>query len=89
MNIKQLILIKYLIRNAIGGVKLLVYKDNFKKALEIRSYQKDRNGNNFSGPNCNSNRALIVPIQRKIFSTCYIPFFKKTRNLRNQYQTIF
>ena len=72
-----MILIKYLISNAIGGVKLLVYKDNFEKALGIRSYQKDRNGNNFSCPNCNSNRILIAPIQRKNVFYMLFPFFEK------------
>ena len=70
-----------LISNAIGGVKLLVYKDDFEKALEIyneiRSYQKDRNENNFSCPNCNSNRILIAPIQRKNVFYMLFPFFEK------------
>jgi dihydroorotate dehydrogenase len=53
-----------LISNAIGGVKLLVHKNDFEKALEIyneiRAYQKDKNRNNFSCPNCKSNRILIA-----------------------------
>ena len=81
-----MILIKYLISNAIGGVKLLVYKDDFGKALEvyneIRSYQKDRNGNNFSCPNCNSNRILIAPIQRKNVFYVLSLFLKNRKDLQ-------
>jgi hypothetical protein len=82
-----------LISNAIGGVKLLVYKDDFEKALEIyneiRSYPKDRNGNNFSCPNCNSNRILIAPIQRKNVFYMLFPFFEKTRKICNKCSVIF
>ena len=82
-----------LISNAIGCVKLLVHKDDFEKALEIyneiRSYQKDRNGNNFSCPNCNSNRVLIAPIQRKNVFYMLFPFFEKTRKICNKCSVIF
>lgn len=82
-----------LISNAIGGVKLLVHKNDFEKALkiynEIRAYQKDENGNSFSCPNCTSNRILIAPAQRKNVFYMLFPFFEKTRNLCNQCHTIF
>ena len=82
-----------LISNAIGGVKLLVHKDDFEKALEIyneiRSYQKDKNGNNISCPNCNSNRVLIAPIQRKNVFYMLFPFFEKTRKICNKCSVIF
>jgi hypothetical protein len=82
-----------LISNAIGGVKLLVHKNHFEKALkiynEIRAYQKDKNGNSFSCPNCNSSRILIAPAQRKNVFYMLFPFFEKTRKLCNQCHTIF
>lgn len=82
-----------LISNAIGGVKLLVHKNDFEKALkiynEIRAYQKDENGNSFSCPNCTSNRILTAPAQRKNVFYMLFPFFEKTRNLCNQCHTIF
>jgi DNA-directed RNA polymerase subunit RPC12/RpoP len=82
-----------LISNAIGGVKLLVHKNDFEKALkiynEIRAYQKDENGNSFSCPNCSSNRILIAPAKRKNVFYMLFPFFEKTRNLCNQCHTIF
>ena len=82
-----------LISNAVGGVKLLVHKNDFEKALkiynEIRAYQKDENGNSFSCPNCTSNRILTAPAQRKNVFYMLFPFFEKTRNLCNQCHTIF
>ena len=82
-----------LISNAIGGVKLLVHKDDFKKALDvynqIREYQKDKDGNNILCPNCNSTRILIAPIQRKNVFYMLFPFFEKTRHFCNECKTIF
>ena len=82
-----------LVSNAIGGVKLLVHKSDFEKAVkiynEIRVYQKDKNGNAISCPKCNSNRILIAPIQRKNVFYMLFPFFEKTRHICNDCKTIF
>jgi len=82
-----------LISNAIGGVKLLVHKNDFNKALEIyteiRTYQKDKNGNDLFCPNCNSNHILVAPIQRKNIFYMLFPFFEKTKHICNSCKTIF
>ena len=82
-----------LVSNAIGGVKLLVHKNDFEKAAtiynEIRVYQKDKNGNAISCPKCNSNKILIAPIQRKNLFYMLFPFFEKTRHICNDCKTIF
>jgi len=82
-----------LISNAIGSVKLLVHKNDFDKPLEIyteiRSYQKDKNGNDIFCPNCNSNKILIAPIQRKNIFYMLFPFFEKTRCLCNNCKLVF
>jgi DNA-directed RNA polymerase subunit RPC12/RpoP len=82
-----------LISNAIGGVKLLVHNKDFKKAAEIyneiRTYQKDKNGNDISCPKCHSTRILIAPIQRKNVFYMLFPFFEKTRCICNDCKTIF
>ncbi len=82
-----------LISNAIGGVKLLVHKNDFEKAIDvynqIRAYQKDKNGCDFFCPNCKSNRVLIAPIQRKNVFYMLFPFFEKTRHICNDCKTVF
>ena len=82
-----------LISNAIGGVKLLVHQNDFEKAAkiytEIRTYQKDKNGNNLFCTNCNSNRILIAPLHRKNVFYMLFPFFEKTRHLCNDCKTVF
>ena len=82
-----------LISNAIGGVKLLVHQNDFEKALkiynEIRTYQKDKNGNDIFCPNCKSSKVLIAPIQRKNVFFMLFPFFEKTRHICNDCKTIF
>ncbi|ARV16027.1 DUF2007 domain-containing protein [Polaribacter sp. SA4-12] len=82
-----------LISNAIGGVKLLVHQNDFEKALkiynEIRTYQKDKNGNDIFCPKCNSSSVLIAPIQRKNVFYMLFPFFEKTRHICNDCKTIF
>jgi DNA-directed RNA polymerase subunit RPC12/RpoP len=82
-----------LVSNAIGGVKLLVHTKDFEKAVEIynniRSYQKDKNGQDISCPKCHSNRILIAPIQRKNVFYMLFPFFEKTRQICNDCKTIF
>lgn len=82
-----------LISNAVGGVKLLVHKNDFEKAVEIynniRTYQKDKNGNDIYCPNCNSNRILIAPTQRKNVFYMLFPFFEKRRKQCNNCKTVF
>lgn len=82
-----------LISNAIGGVKLLVHVNDFDKATEIyneiRTYQKDKTGNDLFCPNCNSSRILIAPIQRKNIFLMLFPFFEKTRLICNDCKTVF
>ncbi|MCG1034918.1 DUF2007 domain-containing protein [Polaribacter sargassicola] len=82
-----------LISNAIGGVKLLVHKNDFEKAVviynNIRTYQKDKDGNQINCVKCKSNRILIAPIQRKNIFYMLFPFFEKTRYICNDCKTIF
>ncbi|TXD53191.1 MULTISPECIES: DUF2007 domain-containing protein [unclassified Polaribacter] len=82
-----------LVSNAIGGVKLLVHKNDFEKAAvvynEIRTYQKDKNDKDISCPKCSSTRILIAPIQRKNVFYMLFPFFEKTRHICNDCKTIF
>lgn len=82
-----------LISNAIGGVKLLVHVNDFEKAAtiynEIRTYQKDKNGNDIFCPNCKLNRILIAPLKRKNVFYMLFPFFEKTRHICNDCQTVF
>ena len=82
-----------LVSNAIGGVKLLVHKKDFEKATlvwnEIRTYQKDADGNEISCPNCKSTRVLVAEAQRKNIFYMLFPFFEKTRHICNNCKTIF
>ena len=82
-----------LISQAIGGVKLLVFNDDFEKAVDIynniREYQKDKNGNALHCTNCNSTRALIAPLERKNIFFMLFPFFEKTKYICNDCKTIF
>ncbi|MGJ8759496.1 DUF2007 domain-containing protein [Polaribacter sp. AHE13PA] len=82
-----------LVSNAIGGVKLLVHKDDFEKAAtiynEIRVYQKDENGNDLFCPNCNATQILIAPLARRNIFYMLFPFFEKTRRICNNCKTVF
>ncbi|WP_026775485.1 hypothetical protein [Polaribacter sp. Hel_I_88] len=82
-----------LVSNAIGGVKLLVHKNDFEKAAlvyqEIRTYQKDAQGNEMACPNCKSNKILVAEAQRKNIFYMLFPFFEKTRHICNDCKTIF
>lgn len=82
-----------LISQAIGGVKLLVFNNDFEKAVDIynniREYQKDKNGNALHCTNCNSTRALIAPLERKNVFFMLFPFFEKTKYICNDCKTIF
>jgi hypothetical protein len=67
-----------LISGAIGGVKLLVHKDDFDKAVEIyteiRTYQKDADGKDICCPKCKSNKILVAPLHRKNIFYMLFPF---------------
>ena len=82
-----------MISQAIGGVKLLVHNDDLEKASEIyneiRTYEKDRNGNNIGCPKCSSNRILVADAQRKNFFYMLFPFFESRKLICNDCKTIF
>ena len=72
-----------LISQAIGGVKLLVHDDNIKEAIkiynQIRTYEKDKNGDNIVCVNCESTKILIAEPTRKNLFYMLFPFFEKTK----------
>ena len=82
-----------LVSNAIGGVKLLVHINDFDKAAEIyneiRTYQKDKNGNAINCPKCDSNRILVAPLHRKNIIYMLFPFFESRKLICNNCKTIF
>ena len=82
-----------LISNAIGGVKLLVHKNDFEKAVEIyntiRAYQKDKNGNALFCPKCNSSKILVAPAHRKNFFFMLFPFFEARKLICNDCKILF
>ncbi len=82
-----------LVSNAIGGVKLLVHKNDFEKATEIyneiRTYQKDKNGHDIYCPKCNSNRILVAPAHRKNVFYMLFPFFEAQKLICNNCKTLF
>jgi hypothetical protein len=82
-----------LISQAIGGVKLLVFKEDLEKAVaiynEIRSYEKNEEGDDLYCPSCESNQILIAPLRRKNVFFMLFPFFEGRRYLCNKCKTIF
>lgn len=82
-----------LISQAIGGVKLLVHNDDLEKALtiynEIRTYEKNENGEAIHCKNCNSSKTLVAPTQRKSFFYMLFPFFESRKLICNDCKTIF
>ena len=82
-----------LISGAIGGVKLLIHKDDKAAAKriysEIRTYATDNDDNHFTCPNCETHKVLIAPLQRKNIFYMLFPFFEKTRKQCTICQTIF
>jgi hypothetical protein len=82
-----------LISQAIGGVKLMVFKDDLEKAVviysEIREYVKGEDGNDMICPSCGSNQILGAPLQRKNLFFMLFPFFEKKRHICNECKTIF
>jgi len=82
-----------LISQAIGGVKVLVHNDDLEKAArlynDIRIYEKDEEGGDFSCPSCNSTRILVAPAQRKNIFYMLFPFFEKRKHICNDCKTVF
>lgn len=82
-----------LISGAIGGVKLLVHKNDFEKAVEIyneiRTYQKDDKGNAIFCPKCKSNQILVAPLHRKNFFYMLFSFFEGRKLICNACKTLF
>ena len=82
-----------LLSQAIGGVKLLVHNEDLQNASkvynEIRTYEKDDNGNDMNCPNCNSNRILVAESQRKNLFFMLFPFFESRKLICNDCKTIF
>lgn len=82
-----------LLSQAIGGVKLLVHKDDLEKALviynDIREYEKDENGISYQCSKCKSSRILVAPPQRKSFFFMLFPFFESRKLICNDCKTIF
>ena len=82
-----------LISQAIGGVKLQVHNDDLERALviynEIRSYRKDKHGNDIHCLKCNSIHILVAPPQRKNLFYMLFPFFEKTKHICNDCKIVF
>lgn len=82
-----------LISQAIGGVKLLVHNDNATEAIkiynQIRTYEKDKNGNDVVCVNCESTKILIAEPSRKNLFYMLFPFFEKTKYRCNVCNTTF
>ena len=82
-----------LISQAIGGVKLLIHKEDKEKAVEvydqIREYAKDEKGNPYRCGSCGSTRILVAPLQRKNLFFMLFPFFERKRYVCNECKMIF
>lgn len=81
-----------MVSHAIGGVKLQVHLEDKEAAIELynelREYEKDRKGNRVICPNCNENKVLIAPLQKKLLYLLF-PFFEPKRYLCNVCGEIF
>jgi len=82
-----------LLSQAIGGVKLLIHNSDLEKASavynEIRTYQKDVNGNDIQCKKCNSVKILVAPPQHKNVFYMLFPFFESRKFICNDCKTIF
>ena len=82
-----------LLSQAIGGVKLLVLNEDFKRAqeiyTEIRTYAKDDLGREIACPSCGSHRVLVAPLRRRNVFFMLFPFFERKRHICNDCKTIF
>ncbi|MBL4904869.1 MAG: DUF2007 domain-containing protein, partial [Flavobacteriaceae bacterium] len=72
-----------LISQAIGGVKLLVHKNDLEKATiiynQIRVYVKDDKGEDLNCVSCGSTQILVAPLKRKNLFFMLFPFFERRR----------
>ena len=82
-----------LISGAIGGVKLVVFKEDLENGIkiynDIRTYMKDDNGNDLICPSCKSNKILVAPLRRKNVFFMLFPFFEKKKHICVECKTIF
>ncbi len=82
-----------LLSQAIGGVKLQVHIDDYNKSKilydSIRSYEKDKQGNDIYCVKCKSKRILIAPPQEGNLWYQLFPFFEKKKYICNDCKTIF
>jgi hypothetical protein len=82
-----------LLSQEIGGVKLLVHNSDLEKASavynEIRTYQKDVEGNDMHFKKCNSVKILAAPPQHKNVFYMLFPFFESRKFICNDCKTIF
>lgn len=82
-----------LLSQAIGGVKLLVHKEDLEEAMQIynavRTYEKDEEGNDMHCPSCGSHQILVAPLRRRNIFFMLFPFFEKRRHICNACKTIF
>jgi len=82
-----------LLSQAVGGVKLLVQSSDIEKASEvyneIRTYEKDADGNDIQCTKCSSNKILVAEPQRKSFFFMLFPFFESRKFICNDCKTIF
>ncbi|CAL2102624.1 conserved protein of unknown function [Tenacibaculum sp. 190130A14a] len=82
-----------LLSQAIGGVKLLVHNNDLEDAVrvynEVRTYEKNTNGDDIYCIQCNSTKILVAPPQRKNFFYMLFPFFESRKLICNDCKTIF
>ncbi|MCK0131856.1 DUF2007 domain-containing protein [Flavobacteriaceae bacterium F08102] len=82
-----------LISQAIGGVKLTVRNEDYRRAMNLynqyRTYVKAEDGSVIHCPSCNATQILIAPLERKNIFYMLFPFFEKKRHICNECKTIF
>jgi hypothetical protein len=82
-----------LLSQAIGGVKLLIHKEDKERAVAIystiREYVKDEEGNEIHCVSCGSHQVLIAPLRRKNLFFMLFPFFERRRHICNHCKTVF
>ena len=52
-----------LLSNAVGGIKLVVRKDDIKEAIEVLNHFDTEYKNSVTCPNCGSHDVILVPKQ--------------------------
>lgn len=82
-----------LVSQAIGGVKLKVFSEDWDRAMHIyndfRSYATDHDGNSKICPNCNSKKVLTALPNSNNIMVLLFPFFQKTKYHCQACNTIF